>query len=83
MAGADSAPDCRDTSRPALNNTSVGMARMPKREPTSGSSSVFTLATSQRPRPSAATFTSSGATTYRDHTTAPKNPRARAGRTER
>jgi len=82
MPDAGIAPACRATSWPALKRTNVGIAWMRKRCARTGSLSVLTLATSQRPAPSPATRASSGATILQGpHQGAQKS--AKTGKAER
>src|SRR5262245_42793326 len=62
MSRAGRAPDVRATSRPAKNTAIVGIDRIVKRSPSSGSASVLTFTTTYRPALLAATLISSGAT---------------------
>ena len=60
MEAAGITPECRANSRPPRNTAIVGIARILNRDANSGRSSVFTLATIQRPDPLAATLATSG-----------------------
>ena len=64
MEDAGITPDYLTTSCPPRNTARVGMARIFKRDATSGRSSVLTLATSQCPRLLHATLATSGATIF-------------------
>src|SRR5262245_10530241 len=62
MSAAGLAPAVRATSCPSTNTAIVGIERIWKRSPSSGTASVLTLTINQRPAFDCATFTSSGAT---------------------
>src|SRR5262249_47809832 len=56
IAGEGRAPAVRVTSCPCSNTAIVGIDRMRKRSPSSGTASVFTLTTRKRPAADRATF---------------------------